>query len=188
MTTIYFIRHAQPDYSVHDDAARPLTEKGLKDRLLVTEFLKDKGVQVVLSSPYKRAVDTVKDFADKYSLPIYIVEDFRERKMESVRHEDLWGYIKKQWDDFYYKESGGECLNDLRERNIRALKKVLNDYRDKTIVIGTHGSALSQIIYYYDESYGYEDFMKMVNIMPWVVKMNFEAGKCTDIEKIDLFG
>lgn len=32
MTTVYFVRHAQPDLSVHDDLTRPLTEKGLQDR------------------------------------------------------------------------------------------------------------------------------------------------------------
>jgi 2,3-bisphosphoglycerate-dependent phosphoglycerate mutase len=52
MTTIYFVRHAEPDYSNHDDENCPLTEKGFKDRELVTEFLEDKDIQILLSSPY----------------------------------------------------------------------------------------------------------------------------------------
>ena len=44
---------------------RELTEKGLEDRKLVTEFLWNKNIDLVLSSPYKRSVDTIKDFADK---------------------------------------------------------------------------------------------------------------------------
>lgn len=39
--------------------------KGLRDRTLVTEFLMDKQIDAVLSSPYKRAMDTVRDFAEK---------------------------------------------------------------------------------------------------------------------------
>lgn len=31
MTHLYYVRHAQPDYSVHDDLTRPLTEKGMRD-------------------------------------------------------------------------------------------------------------------------------------------------------------
>ena len=62
MTIIYFVRHAKPDWSVHIDATRPLTEQGLRERALVTEYLLDKGVDLVFSSPYKRAVDTVKHF------------------------------------------------------------------------------------------------------------------------------
>jgi 2,3-bisphosphoglycerate-dependent phosphoglycerate mutase len=38
MTTVYFIRHAQSDTKVHDGRIRPLTEKGMNDRILVTEF------------------------------------------------------------------------------------------------------------------------------------------------------
>lgn len=65
MTTIYFVRHAEPNYTNHDDILRELSEKGLKDRELVTDFFTDKQVDIVLSSPYKRAVDTVLDFAEK---------------------------------------------------------------------------------------------------------------------------
>ena len=32
MTNVYFIRHAETDYSNHDDLLRPLTEKGMQDR------------------------------------------------------------------------------------------------------------------------------------------------------------
>ena len=66
MTNIYFIRHAEPNYENHDDTLRELTAKGLKDRKLVTAFLSDKNIDVVISSPYKRAYDTVYDFAYSY--------------------------------------------------------------------------------------------------------------------------
>lgn len=35
MTTVYFVRHAEPNYNNHDDELRELTEKGLEDRKLV---------------------------------------------------------------------------------------------------------------------------------------------------------
>ena len=63
MTNIYFVRHAEPNYNNHDDLTRELSPKGMTDRELVTAFLADKQVDIVLSSPYKRAVDTVTHFA-----------------------------------------------------------------------------------------------------------------------------
>ena len=54
MTTIYFVRHAEPNLSNHDDKSRELSSKGLQDRKLVTEYLKDKEIDLVISSPYKR--------------------------------------------------------------------------------------------------------------------------------------
>ena len=70
MTHVYFVRHVQPNYDNHDDFSRELSEKGLEDRKLATAFLEDKNIDVVLSSPYLRSVDTVKHFADKYGFEI----------------------------------------------------------------------------------------------------------------------
>ncbi|HAR84900.1 MAG TPA: histidine phosphatase family protein, partial [Clostridium sp.] len=28
MTNIYFVRHCEPDFSIHEDLIRPLTQKG----------------------------------------------------------------------------------------------------------------------------------------------------------------
>jgi len=191
MTTIYFIRHAESDTSVRDGRIRPLTEKGLFDRKLVTEFLQDKDIDVVLSSPFKRAVDTVADFAEKNGFTIEIIEDFRERKSDSDMTRDnidFIAFLERQWIDFSYTFSDGECLGEVQERNIAALNKVLIKQKNKKIVIGTHGTALSTIINYYNNTYVFEDFMKMVDILPWVVKMDFNNDDgCICIEKIDLF-
>ena len=76
MTTIYFVRHAKPNYQNHNDRLRELTEKGLEDSRSVTAFLSDKKIDLILSSPYRRAIDTIKNFADKNEMPILIVDDF----------------------------------------------------------------------------------------------------------------
>ena len=186
MTTIYFIRHAESDISVLDDNMRPLTAKGHEDCALVTKFLKDKGIDVVLSSPYKRSADTVAGFADSIGLQIELVEDFRERKVGGWA-ERFKEYSQKQWEDFSFKQPGGESLFEVQLRNIAALEEVLVKYKDKNIAVGTHGTALSVIINYYDSTYNYDDFWAMVGLMPWAVKMDFDGNACVCIEKIDLF-
>ncbi len=70
MTVLYFVRHCLPNTNNHDDLTRELSEQGMKDRKLVTLFFQDKKIGVVLSSPYKRAVDTVSDLADTLGLPV----------------------------------------------------------------------------------------------------------------------
>ena len=191
MTTVYFVRHAEPNYSNHDDMTRELSPKGLEDRKLVTDFLADKQVDVVLSSPFKRAVDTVSDFAEAYGFVIGIVDDFRERRIDSVWIEDFNSFCKSQWEDFDYKLSDGESLGEVQARNITALEDVLKKYReegkDKTIVIGSHGTALSTIINYYDKSFGYEEFNKIRGLMPWIVRFTFEVDECKEIKQFNLF-
>ena len=189
MTTVYFIRHAQADGGVRDGRVRPLTEKGLADRILVTELLCDKSIDVVLSSPYKRAVDTVAQFAMKNSLKVETIEDFRERKSDSDwdRENDWEPFNRRQWADFSYTLSDGECIAQVQKRNIDALNQVLSRYVGKNIVIGTHGMALSSIINYYDSSYGFDDFMDMLYKNPWAVEMVFDGHECKSIRKIDLY-
>lgn len=187
MTTIYFVRHAQPNYANHDDMLRELTAKGLEDRKLVTKFLADKNVDVVLSSPFHRSIDTVRHFADSKGLEIGIIDDFRERRIDSVWIEDFNGFCKKQWEDFTYKLSDGECLAEVQERNISALNQVLKDYAGKTIVVGSHGTALSTIVNYYDNSFGHAEFEKIRGLMPWVVEFTFDDQKCVGIKQFNLF-
>ncbi len=187
MTKVYFVRHAEPNYNNRDDMSRELSTKGMIDRQLVTQFLSDKNIEFVLSSPFKRAVDTVAHFADSKGLNIEIVDDFRERKVDSVWIEDFKAFSKAQWADFVYKLSDGESLNEVQSRNISALKNVLDKYKERNIAIGSHGTALSTIINYYDSSFGYEDFERFRTVMPWIVEFTFQNDKCISIKYIDLF-
>lgn len=114
ITTVYFVRHATPNYNNHDDMFRELTEQGLCERKLVTDFLSDKNISIALSSPYKRAVDTIKEFADFKKLQIQIIDDFRERKIDSEWIEDFNGFCQKQWEDFDFKLSDGESLREVQ--------------------------------------------------------------------------
>lgn len=187
MTKIYFVRHAEPNYNNRDDMSRELSAKGMVDRELVTQFLSDKNIDVVLSSPYKRAVDTVAHLANSKGLIIEIIDDFRERKVDSVWIEDFTVFSKAQWADFDYKLSDGESLNEVQSRNISALNGVLGKHKNKNIAVGSHGTALSTIINYYDKSFGYEDFKKIRTVMPWIVEFTFQNDKCISIKYIDLF-
>ena len=187
MTTIYFVRHAEPNYENHDDLERELSHKGLRDRALVTQFLSDKRISVVLSSPYKRAVDTVSEFAKHKKINIVTLDDFRERRVNSEWIPNFDAFCRKQWEDFQYKLTDGESLSEVQKRNIAALQSVLETYQGKNIVIGTHGTALSTIINYYDKDFGYCDFQKITKLMPWVVRMEFDLECCVTITQYDLF-
>ena len=189
MTRVYFVRHAEPNNSNHDDALRELSPKGMRDRALVTAFLKDKEIDAVFSSPYKRAVDTVRDFAERYGYEIHIVDAFRERKVESGWIDDFDSFARRQWEDFTFKLSDGESLQEVQRRNLAALRHLLDRYAGKNIVIGSHGTALCTVIHHFRPSFGYDDFQRIKAVMPWVVAFAFdEAQRCTGMEAWDLRG
>lgn len=187
MTTVYLVRHAESNYMNHDDVSRELTEKGMADSKLVTRFLADQNVDIVFSSPYKRAVDTLRDFSELSGLEIHLENDFREREVDNCWFEDFASFCKAQWLDFDYKLSGGETLREVQARTITALNHLLEEHRNKRIVIGTHGTALCTIINYYDKSFGYSDFEKIKGLMPWIVKFTFQDTTCRDIHFYNLF-
>lgn len=187
MTNVYFVRHAEPNYDNHNDMLRELSAKGLADRQLVTEFLNTRHIDAVFSSPYKRAVDTVLDFAQKQNLTIELVDDFRERRIDSEWIEDFNAFCRQQWKDFDFKLSDGECLREVQDRNIRALNSILKTHNGKNIVIGSHGTALCTIINYYDPLFGYSEFEKIRKLMPWIVHFSFEDEVCTGIDTHNLF-
>lgn len=116
MTKVYFVRHAKPDFNIYDDLIRPLTEEGTEDSKKVTEFLMDKNITKAFSSPYRRAIDTIRDFAERTGLEINVVDDFRERKIDSVWIEDFDRFSEMQWNDFNYKLSDGENLKEVQAR------------------------------------------------------------------------
>ena len=186
MTTVYFVRHAQPNYDNHDDLSRELTPKGLQDRMKVVEILKDEPIHAVFSSPYKRAVDTVAPLAEKRGLSLDTDADFRERKVGDGWLEDFTAFAKAQWADFDFALEHGESLRQVQRRNLMALHRVLEVHPGETVVIGTHGTALSTLVDYYRPGFGYQGFDRIRDLMPWVVRMTFDSTACVEMTEIDL--
>lgn len=182
LTKIFFVRHAEPVHSFKDDRTRPLSPEGAADIRAVAEKLKDKAIDVFYCSPYKRSLDTISGAAAFYGAAIRTDERLREREVgEGHNDKDI---IKKRWSDFDFHEQGGESLNSLQRRNVEALKDILNDNPGKNIVIGTHGSALSSILNYFDPDFGYEDFMRIVGWMPFIIELDFDGTKFVKAHEI----
>lgn len=175
MTKIYFVRHAQPEHAWEDDRTRPLTGEGKRDSAIVFEFLKDKHIDAFYSSPYKRSMDTIADSADFFGKDIITDEDLRER--EKGENGNNHGMFQKRWADHNYHEEGGESIAMVQKRNIRALTEILRDNIDKEVVVGTHGTALSTILNFYDKSFGCDDFLRIIDWMPYVIELDFEGDK-----------
>ena len=182
MTKVFFVRHAEPVHSHSDDRTRPLTEEGMKDTALVVQTLKDKGIEAFFCSPYKRSIDTIKDAAAFYYMDIYTDERFREREhgIGKNNHE----MFQKRWADHTLNEEGGESIEMVQRRNIEALFAVLDDNQGKNIVIGTHGTALSTIINYFKPEFGCDDFLRIIDWMPYIVEMDFDGQNLIAMKEI----
>lgn len=186
MTHLYFVRHAQPLYLNHDDAGRELSPKGLEDRKLVTAFLLDKHIDAILSSPYARAADTVRHFAETVRIPIIHFPDFRERDVADTWIDDFDSFCQHQWADFDFHLPGGECLREVQARNINGVNRVLKEYAGQRVVIGGHGTSIATVLNYFDPSFSYEGFESIRRLMPWIVRLDFEGDTFLGMEKFNI--
>ena len=182
MTNIYFVRHAQPEYSCTDASLRPLTEEGMADTAKVVEAMKDIRLDSAISSPYKRSYDTIKQTAEEHGLTIETDERLHERI--SGAGGNNMEMFRRRWTDLSFCEEGGECLQSVMDRNIAALNDILDTHEGENIIIGTHGTALSTILHYYDNSYGLEGFLRMIDFMPYIIRLGFEGHNCAEKEEI----
>lgn len=184
--TIYLIRHAEPNYNNHQDDERELTAEGLQDCQLLLDYFKDITIDRIYSSPFKRALQTIDELAKEKSFPIQIKENFRERKIDDVWIDDFNTFSQRQWQDFNYKLAKGESLQEVQDRNIQQLQEILKE-QETSIIISSHGTAISTILNYYDHQFAFDNFQAIKQLMPFLATLLFENGKLQDFSIRNLF-
>ena len=172
MTKVFFVRHAEPVHAHKDDRTRPLTAEGLADRKIVLETLKDKKIDVFYCSPYLRSIATIEEAAAYFEKEIRTDERLRERE-KGKEGNSSGNVLKMRWADFSFHEEGGESIGMVQKRNIEVLQEILMANQGKNIVIGTHGTALSSILNYYNPKFNCDDFLRIVDWMPYIIELDF---------------
>ena len=185
MTTIYFVRHAHSTYT-KEERERPLSEKGYCDAENVTRLLKDKHIDAVISSPYKRAIQTVQGIANTYNVTIQIEEDLRERLVSTKPVQDFNDAMEKVWKDWNFAHKGGESNDVAQRRAVICMQSILRKYKGKNIVIGTHGNIMVLLMNYFDSKYDFQ-FWKTIR-MPDIFKLNFHNEDLVSAERIENTG
>lgn len=185
-TRVLFVRHAEPVQSHADNRTRPLTEQGWRDTALVMETLKHERIDAFYCSTFQRSLDTIRCTAVYFDIPIRTDERFREREAGPGGNdwEQADNPLKHRWEDFTWHEPGGESLGEVQQRNMEALREVLSANEGKTIVIGTHGTALSTIFHSYNPKFGMHDFLRIVDWMPYIVEMDFVGQELAEVKEL----
>ena len=181
ITNIYLVRHAHSTYTP-EELNRPLSEAGLRGAKQVTKLLLGENITHVISSPYKRAIQTVEGIANFFGLNILIDDGFRERKLADNSVDNFNETIFKYWENFDFTLPGGETGYFAQDRGAKSLKNTLDKYDGRNIVIGTHGNIMVLIMNYYDKKYNY-DFWSNLS-MPDIYKLSFENKNLIEVKRI----
>jgi 2,3-bisphosphoglycerate-dependent phosphoglycerate mutase len=180
-TNIYLVRHAHSHYTP-DELNRPLSERGFLDAANVTSILINENIEVAVSSPYRRAIQTVEETAKRMNIPIHIVDGFKERNLSVQPVDDFEHAVTRVWEDFNFAWEGGESNNQAKLRGVKALHQVLQIYSGKNIAVGTHGNLMAVTMNHFDTAYDYR-FWRQLD-MPDIYKLSFNGINLRDVTRI----
>ena len=158
MTTVYIVRHSQPfrnllgNYNVNENEQiknekNPLSIEGEQRAKAMSELDELKHIDVLYSSHYVRALCTAKYIAENNDIVLNVDERFGERRFGVKSMDELpKTFFEDQFRDWDYKLPNGESANEVSKRMNEALSELLSTYKDKNIVVVSHGTALSTML------------------------------------------
>lgn len=143
MKTVILVRHSEPikDRVVPTEAL-PLSEQGHKKAQALFALDVFRPVKAVYSSPYRRAYST----AEKRNMPVTVDARLRERELGNP--ETLNGaFWNRQYEDYDYKNVGGESLNDARKRMTAVVSEIRSAMQDgDTVAVVSHAAAICALL------------------------------------------
>ncbi len=156
-TQVLLIRHAEsrPDPRL-PESDWPLSENGHQQARALVQPLATLGVEVLFSSPYRRAMDTVKPFARVRGLPIGIDPGLRERELTHGFDRDWKKLVRKAWDDFGFALPGCESGLDCQMRIRTSVDTLALQYPGQTIAVASHGNAIGLYLNSLDKAFGFQ--------------------------------
>lgn len=154
MTIIYLIRHSRGNFDrkfINTDESFQienekyiLSVEGERKAKKMSKIEELKNVSMVVSSNYVRAMSTAKYIAHFNNIPLYIDDDFNERKfgVDNVKKipQDFFANQIKNED---YKIGDGESRSEVQKRMLKGLVKVMKKNINKKAVIVSHASSIA---------------------------------------------
>lgn len=172
---ITFIRHAESTANAEKiialDSAE-LSAYGLRQAEAVGRELKEKGFEMIIASPIRRALDTAEIISKNINVPV-VTDDLLAEKM----YGSLSGKSLSEADDekmknlqfrnidmgYDYRYWGGESGEDIKQRILTFAEKVKANYGDKKILAVSHGGIIRMmhILFLKKE---YKEFFPIPNV------------------------
>lgn len=155
MTTVYLIRHVQAQGNVdrvfqgHYDGK--VSELGRRQLERLREACKELHFDCIYSSPLSRARETAKAANTYYNYSIQIDEglieinggDWEQQKWSSFSKRDPEQAENWHLRPYEFCAPNGEAMKDVYTRIQQAVLRIVENNKDKTVCIVSHGGVLS---------------------------------------------
>lgn len=152
---LYVARHGQTVWNAQNKVCGitdvNLTEKGIEQAEQLAEIIPD-DIDMIITSPLKRAVETSKIVASKMKVPFHIEELLIEQNYgiyEGVDRKDTRFLNNKR--NFAYKYPGGESMMQVAYRVYGFIERIKKEYPQKNILLISHGGVCRIIRTYFTD-------------------------------------
>lgn len=180
MQSIYLIRHAK---ATGQEPHAELTNEGLRQAEKLANMLAHHTITYIVSSPWKRAVQTAMPLGIATLQHIHTDERLQERILSSLDLSNWMDVLKRTYDDVDWVEEGGESSRAAAARGMVLLEELWSRPEQHGAVV-THGNLLSLLIRQYEPSFGYEEWTKLSNPDVYVLERQRSDGDLPTIRRI----
>ncbi len=132
-------------YPKSADFSLGLTKKGVEEIKKVAKRLKKLKIDLIFSSDYKRTKETAEIVAKELGIKVKFDKKLRDVNLGIYRGKkktELFKAFPDIKDRFYKKPKGGETWLSCRKRMLKFLKQIDKKYKNKKILIVSHGDPL----------------------------------------------
>lgn len=140
MTTIYLVRHGQKLPHAGDPG---LTEIGIQQAKETGEYLKQFPISKIITSPYKRAMETAQQISSVLDLEYALHDSLIERMNrtdEQISHQEFFQEWIKTTNDRDYTPKYGDSSFTTGQRIQNLIDEITS--QDEHVVLVTHGGAI----------------------------------------------
>jgi probable phosphoglycerate mutase len=148
----FLVRHGETDWNKEDRILGhtdiPLNETGREQAEVTAFFLKDKHIDLILSSDLSRTKETAEIIARATGAEVILDKALREINCGSLDGMSI-PEVNKKYGNFLdrpYKELGGETFEEVEERAMKAWRNHRKDHEHKNVVIVSHGAFLGLVM------------------------------------------
>ncbi len=160
------IRHCQ---SSGQDPDAALTEIGCKQAEALAEFLSYYPIDMIVSSSYTRAQQSIEPFAANVGLPIHLDHRLIERTLSGSPIDNWREVVRDSFEDLELRLPGGESAREVLDRGWATITELLDGGHQFPIAV-THGNLLSLILNSLDPNFGYAGWESLSNPDVFVLK------------------
>ena len=172
---LFLVRHCE---STGQDASAPLTALGQTQAVLLADHLEPMGVELLVSSPYTRAQQSVAPLAQRLRLPVETEPRLAERVLSAEPLVHWREAMRQTFANLDLVWPGGESSRVAMARGRAAIDAILSRPVHTAVVV-THGNLMTLILRSFVEHFDFRAWAHLTNPDVYCIEGSAERVRVT---------